>query len=60
MFADFEQPPALPGSAKYLFDDGTFICYHFPDDPNAFVLPYGPHQGKREPSFFKVFLCPDR
>ena len=30
-------------------EDGTFICYHFPDDPDAFVMPYGPHKGKREP-----------
>ena len=34
-------------------EDGTFICYHFPDDPNAFVMPYVPQKGKREP-----FLSP--
>ena len=27
-------------------EDGTFISYHFPDDPNAFVMPYGPQKGK--------------
>ena len=27
-------------------EDGTFISYHFPDDPNAFVMLYGPQQGK--------------
>ena len=40
-------------------EDGTFISYIFPDDPNAFVMPYGPHKGKQEPSYFGVFLCPD-
>ena len=40
-------------------EDGTFISYHFPDDPNAFVMPYGPQKGKRMPSYFKVFVCPD-
>jgi hypothetical protein len=37
-------------------EDVTFICYHFPDDPDAFVMPYGPHKGMREPSFFEAFL----
>ena len=40
-------------------EDGTFISYHFPDDPNAFVMPYGPQKGKQMPSYFEVFLCPD-
>ena len=40
-------------------EDGTFISYLFPGDPDAFVMPYGPHKGEREPSYFEVFLCPD-
>ena len=37
----------------YRREDGTFIFNHFPDDPNGFVMPYGPQKGKREPYFLK-------
>ena len=30
-------------------EDGTFISYHFPEDPNVFVMPYCPQKGKKEP-----------
>ena len=40
-------------------EDGTFILYHFPEDPNSFVMPYGPQKGMKMPSIFEVFLCPD-
>ena len=36
-------------------DGETFMSYHFPDDPDAFVMPSGPQKGKRMPSIFEVF-----
>ena len=43
-------------------EDGTFISYHFPYEPNAFVTPYGPQKGKQMPSIFKwsCFLINDQ
>ena len=31
------------------------MSYHFPDDPDAFVMPSGPQKGKRMPLIFEVF-----
>ena len=41
------------------YDGETFISYHFPDDPNAFVMNQGPNRGERMPSIMQVFLCPE-
>ena len=38
-------------------DGESSFCYHFPDDPNAYVHKQGPCRGQKEPSIYEVFLC---